>query len=64
MAAAVYSVAEMVEKTGVSDWSIYKSVKTGTCPFPYLWISRRLLFPKSKVDEILGIAPDASEASL
>ena len=34
MSAVTYTAEELAELAGVSSWSIYNSVRDGTCPFP------------------------------
>ena len=52
---ATYTAEELAELAGVSTWALYKAVKEGTCPFPFLKIGRRVMFPKAPVDRLLGL---------
>lgn len=59
MKPAVYRVGELAELFDVSPWTIYESVKQGTCPVPPIRIgSRRLVWAKAPVDALLGIRAD------
>jgi len=50
-----YKAAEMAAKWGVSIDTLYDSVKNGSCPVEPIRVGRRLLWPKARVDELLGI---------
>ncbi|MDA8297425.1 MAG: helix-turn-helix domain-containing protein [Actinomycetota bacterium] len=52
---AVYSAEDLAELAGVSTWSIYQAVKADACPFPFLKIGRRIVFPRAAADRLLGI---------
>lgn len=56
----VYSVDEMSELTGCSTWLLYEQVRKETCPFPFVRIGKRVLFPKGPANAILGIEAEAS----
>jgi len=53
--AEVYTAAEMAEKFNKSIDGWYDSVRTGTCPIEPLWVGRNMVWPKARVDELLGI---------
>jgi hypothetical protein len=55
MAAAVYTADELAELAGVSTWAIYQSVKTDECPFAFVKIGKRVVFPKGPADRVLGL---------
>jgi len=57
---ATYNTVEMAERSGCSAWLLYKLVKqaeegTGECPFPFIRLGTRVVFPKAPCDRILGI---------
>lgn len=54
--AATYRTEELAERARCSEWLLYQTVRDGTCPFPFVKVGRRVLFIRSKCDEILGIA--------
>jgi len=56
MTAATYSAEEFAEMLGVSSWSVYASVKNGTCPVVPIRVGRRLVWPRAAVDRLLGLA--------
>jgi predicted site-specific integrase-resolvase len=61
MAAATYRAEQLAEHAGVSTWAIYQTVRDGSCPFPFVRVGRRIVFPKTRCDEILGISGQPSE---
>ncbi len=66
MSAVTYTAEELAELAGVSSWSIYNSVRDGTCPFPFVRVGRRVVFPMGPCDRILGVdteseRPDAGD---
>lgn len=60
MKPAVYSAQELAQLAGVSPWSIYAAVKDGTCPFPFVRVGKRIVFPRGAVDRILCIEPESA----
>ena len=62
MAAAVYDAQELAALTKASSWLVYKTVKDGTCPFPFIRLGKRIVFPKALVDKMLGVA-DSQESA-
>lgn len=57
---AVYSAEEVAELAGVSTWSIYNAVKVDESPFPFVRVGKRIVFPRSGVDRILGISGEST----
>ena len=57
MAGATYTVEQLAEMAQCSTWLLYKTVRDGSCPFPFVMVGRRLLFIKARCDEILGLQP-------
>lgn len=55
MTPATYSAEEVADLLGVSAWSIYASVKNGTCPVMPIKVGRRLVWPRATVDRLLGL---------
>ena len=55
MRPAVYTADEVSGLARISTWTLYTSIKTNTCPFAFVRIGRRIVFPKAGVDRILGI---------
>jgi len=53
--AATFNASELAEILGVSTWTIYEAVRRGDCPIPPIRVGRRLLWPRSRVEELLGI---------
>lgn len=56
MMSATVNASELAEILGVSTWTIYESVRRGDCPIPPIRVGRRLLWARSSVEELLGIA--------
>lgn len=52
---ATYTAEQVADLAGCSTWSVYNSVKDGSCPFPFVKVGRRILFVRSAVDRLLGI---------
>jgi predicted DNA-binding transcriptional regulator AlpA len=56
MRTATYSAEQFADLLGVSPWSIYQSVKSGTCPIDPIRVGqRRLVWSKAAVDRLLGL---------
>lgn len=54
--AATYGAPEVARLAGISEWLLYKSIREGTCPFPFIRLGvRRIVFPKAAVNAMLGI---------
>jgi predicted DNA-binding transcriptional regulator AlpA len=60
MSAATYRAEEFAERLGVSTWLLYRSVKDGTCPVDPIKVGRRLVWPKTAVDRLLGVQSEAT----
>lgn len=57
----VYTVTDLENMGLGSSWLIYKTVREGTCPFPFIRLgARRIVFPKAAVDRMLGWEPEAA----
>jgi predicted DNA-binding transcriptional regulator AlpA len=54
MPRATLDVNEVASLSGVSPWTIREAIKDGDCPFPFLRVGRRIVFPTAKVAEALG----------
>lgn len=51
-----YTAEEFAELLGVSAWTVYEAVRTGTCPLAPIRIGkRRLVWSRALVDSLLGI---------
>jgi predicted DNA-binding transcriptional regulator AlpA len=55
MSAATYQAHELADRLGVSTWAVYESVRRGDCPVTPIKVGRRLVWPKSAIDRLLGI---------
>jgi predicted DNA-binding transcriptional regulator AlpA len=55
MAAATYTVAELADLLGVSDWSLYNCVKNGTSPVPPILVGKRIAFSKVLAARLLQL---------
>lgn len=56
---ATYTADEVAALLGVSTWAIYQSVRRDECPLTPIRIGRRLVWPRSQVDAVLGTSqPD------
>lgn len=53
--AQVYTATEVAEKFDTSLDAWYDSVRNGTCPIEPIRVGRRIVWPKARVDELLGI---------
>lgn len=58
---ATLTASEVAEMTGVSEWSIYASVRNNTCPFPFVKVGRRILFIRGAIMRLLEINPNEAE---
>lgn len=54
LSSRVYSVAEVSELFGLSQWSIFSHVKDGTFPVKEIRVGRRIFFSKTLVDALLS----------
>jgi predicted DNA-binding transcriptional regulator AlpA len=63
MTPAVYTAEQFAALASVSTWSIYESVKRGDCPVSPVKFGRRLVWPKSAVDRLLGLENKEEETS-
>jgi predicted DNA-binding transcriptional regulator AlpA len=52
---ATYQAKELAERLGVSTWAIYESVRQGTCPVEPIRVGKRLVWPRAKVNALLGL---------
>ena len=52
---------ELAAALGVSTWTVYEAVKRGDCPVEPIRIGRRLLWPRARVEQLLGPAPTPPE---
>lgn len=57
-----YNAREVADLLGVSEWSIYQSVRDGACPVDPIRVRRRLVWPRAAVDRLLCIASENDEA--
>lgn len=55
MMSATVNASEFAQILGVSTWTVYESVRRGDCPIPPIRVGRRLLWPRTRVEELLGI---------
>jgi predicted DNA-binding transcriptional regulator AlpA len=46
---------ELSSLTDTSTWTLYKAIRDGTCPFPYVRCGKKILFIRSRVYEMLGL---------
>jgi excisionase family DNA binding protein len=53
--AATMTASELAELLGVSTWAVYEAVRRGDCPVAPIRVGRRLLWPRSNVDALLGL---------
>ncbi len=51
---STYKATEVADKLGISLDTLYASVKTGACPVQPIRVGRRILWAKTRVDELLG----------
>lgn len=50
-----YTTEELAGLAGVSTWSLYEAARRGDCPFPFIRIGRRLVWPKAAANQLLGL---------
>lgn len=65
MAAAVYRAEEVAELLDLSPWAVYSAVKRQEAPIGTMAIrcGRRVVWPKSGIDRLLGLElPSPTEA--
>ena len=53
---ATTTAHETARLLGVSEWTLYKSVKDGTCPIPPIRIGKRMVWPRARLAELLGVS--------
>jgi predicted DNA-binding transcriptional regulator AlpA len=58
--AATMQADELSDLTATSTWTLYKAIREGTCPFPYVRCGKKILFIRSRVNEILGLGGSAA----
>ncbi len=54
------TVPEFSELVGVSSWSTYEAIKSGTFPLPTIRVGRRVVIPAAPARAKLGIEADRS----
>lgn len=57
---ATMQTDELSDLTATSTWTLYKAIRDGTCPFPYVRCGKKILFIRSRVYEILGLGGNAA----
>jgi hypothetical protein len=62
MPPATCTVERMASLADCSTWLLYKTIRDGSCPFPFVKVGRRVLFIKARCDEILAISGQRAEA--
>lgn len=62
--AVTYSAQELAELLGVSSHTIYEQVKRGTCPVMPIRIGHRMVWPKHRVDQLLGQGPEPNKPAV
>ena len=55
MIRATISAKEFSDILGVSLWTLYQSVREGTCPIEPIRIGRRMVWGSSQVAALLGV---------
>lgn len=63
MGAATLTVKEVAELSGVSEWGLYESIRRGDCPFLFLKVGRRIVFPRRPCFELLGLDSDRESSA-
>jgi predicted DNA-binding transcriptional regulator AlpA len=65
MAPAVYRAEEVAEMFSLSPWAVYEAVKRQEAPIGTAAIrcGRRVVWPKTSIDRLLGLQPQSSEAT-
>ena len=56
---AVLSVPEVAALLDSSPWAIYAALKRGDFEIPPIRVGRKILFARSRVDELLGTSTSA-----
>ena len=61
---ATYTAGEIASLLGVSEWAVYQSTRRREPPIGTLAIAvgRRLVWPRSAVDKLLGLDTDPPAA--
>ena len=57
---STYKAIEVAQKLGVSLDTLYASVKAGECPVEPIRVGRRILWAKTRVDELLGVSGESA----
>lgn len=55
---AVLTVPEVAELLASNPWTVYEAIKAGTFPLQPIRVGRKILFARSRVDELLGRTPN------
>ena len=53
---ATMQAGELSDLTATSTWTLYRAIREGTCPFPYVRCGKKILFIRSRVYDMLGLA--------
>lgn len=57
-ARSTLTVREVAERLGVSPWAVYEAVRRGDFPVPPIRVGRKIVFPRTQVDRLLGLEGD------
>ncbi len=60
---ATFTATQFADLLGVSEWSVYESVRRGDCPVAPIRVGRRLVWARSAVEQLLGLGSSHTGAS-
>ena len=60
---ATITAEQLSQLLGVSSWSIYNSVKDGSCPLPPIRVGRRIVFSRSGAERLLQVSLEPEPAA-
>jgi predicted DNA-binding transcriptional regulator AlpA len=55
IAAATITAEEFAQLLGIAPWTIYQSVRAGTCPVEPIRVGRRMVWSSAQVACLLGV---------
>jgi excisionase family DNA binding protein len=61
VASPVMTIPEFSRLTGISESTCYKEARAGRLPVPTIYIGRRMLLSRAKVQEVFGKNIDTND---
>jgi excisionase family DNA binding protein len=54
-----FTVREAARALGCSEWKVYESIRSGTCPVEVVRIGRKVVIPTAALEQLLHLEPGA-----